>query len=258
LHIPDTILSLYFFIVGSCIGSFVNVCIYRLPRSLSIVFPGSSCPQCESRIRFYDNIPILSFLWLRGKCRNCGASIPFRYVLIEGMTGFFAVCTYLKFGLSVEALVYFCFIATLLVVIYIDIDHQIIPNRITFPGIPVCLAATFFLPGITFAGGLAGMLAGGGSLFIVAWSYKQITKREGMGFGDIKLLAMIGALIGWKGVLFTIYLASVLGTAVGLLVILLNKKNFRVKIPFGPFLSIGAITFLFFGDEVIAWYFHTF
>lgn len=249
---------LYLFIVGSCIGSFVNVCIYRLPRSHSIVFPGSACPQCGSRIRFYDNIPILSFLWLRGKCRACGTAISSRYALIEGMTGLFAVVTYLRFGLSAETLIYFCFIATLLVVIYIDIDHQIIPNRITFPGIPICLAATFFLPGISFASALAGMLAGGGSLFTVAWVYKQITKREGMGFGDIKLLAMIGALIGWKGVLFTIYLASVLGTVVGLLVILLNKKNFKVRIPFGPFLSIGAISFLFFGDDVIAWYFHTF
>jgi leader peptidase (prepilin peptidase)/N-methyltransferase len=205
-------------------------------------------------IRFYDNIPVVSYLVLKGRCRYCNTPISIRYPLLELITGLSAVAAYAKFGLTPEGLIYFAFIAALIVVIYIDIDHKIIPNSITLPGIPIGLLASFLLTSITITESMVGIIAGGGSLLSVAWVYRLITKREGMGGGDIKLLAMIGAFIGWKGVVFTIYTASVAGTLVGLPVILFKNKNFRLKIPFGPFLSMGAILYIFFGEAVINWY----
>ena len=246
------------FIFGICIGSFLNVCIYRLPHSKSIVYPPSACPGCDTPIRSYDNIPILSFLLLRGKCRTCKTVISIRYPLIELMVGLFAVYAYLKFGLTLEALILFVFIASLVVITFIDIDYRIIPDVISLPGIPIGFAASFFLPAITYKESLAGILAGGGSLLLVAWIYNLITKKEGMGGGDIKLLAMIGAFVGWKGVLLTIFLSSAIGTLCGLLVMLRSGKNMKLAIPFGPFLAIGAMIHIFFGKELLFWYFHTF
>ena len=170
------------------------------------------------------------------------------------MTGLFALCVFLKFGLHVQALIYFLFIAALMVITFIDIDHKIIPDIISLPGIPVGFAAAFIIPGLNYKNSLAGILIGGGSLYAVAWIYTLITKREGMGGGDIKLLAMIGAFIGWQGVLFTIFTASAVGTAVGLTQMIISHSNMKLAIPFGPFLSIGAIVYLFFGRAIIAWY----
>jgi len=250
----ELVLYVYVFIFGLCIGSFLNVCIYRLPEGIFFKKQRSECPACGKMIRFYDNIPVLSYLILRGRCRYCKATISIRYPLVELITGVSAVSTYMKFGLTLEGLIYFVFIAVLIVVIYIDIDHQIIPDIITKPGIPIGFIASFFLTSMTMKASVLGIIAGGGSLLSVAWIYRLITKREGMGGGDIKLLAMIGGLIGWKGVIFTIYTASVAGTIVGLPMILLKNKNFRFKIPFGPFLSMGAISYIFFGEAVINWY----
>ncbi len=248
--------EVFVFIFGICIGSFLNVCIYRLPESKSIVHPRSLCPQCGELIRFYDNIPIFSYIALRAKCRHCGAHISLRYPVIEFISGIFAVGVFLKFGISVEALIYFTFIAALLVVTFIDIDHQIIPDVISLPGIPIFFAASFALPSVTLVESILGILIGGGSLFLVAWLYHLITRKEGMGGGDIKLLAMMGALIGWKGVLFTIFTASAVGTLAGLAVILKSGKTMKLKIPFGPFLAIGAIAYIFFGPQLIVWYFN--
>jgi leader peptidase (prepilin peptidase)/N-methyltransferase len=251
-------IELVAFIFGSCIGSFLNVCIYRLPASKSILFPPSSCPECGESIRPYDNIPIISFLWLKGKCRRCQSTISIRYPLVELMGGLFAICVYLKFGLTLEAVIYYIFIAALLVITFIDVDHRIIPDAISLPGIPLGFLASFFVSEITYKESLIGLLAGGGSLLLVAWTYSLIAKKEGMGGGDIKLLAMIGAWVGWKGVLLTIFAASAIGTLSGLLVMFKSKKNMKLAIPFGPFLSIGAIIHLFFGKELIFWYFYTF
>lgn len=247
-----TKIMIFFF--GLCIGSFMNVCIFRLPSSKSIVHPGSMCPHCGNMIKFYDNIPILSYLWLKRKCRNCHAPIPFRYPLVELLGGFFALGAYLKYGVTLEGLIYYAFIAALLVITFIDLDHQIIPDRITLPGIPLFFIATFALPNIGYQDSIIGFLAGGGSLFAVAWGYHLLTKREGMGGGDIKLLAMIGTLIGWQGVLFTIFVASAAGTLAGVLSMIGKPKNGKLKIPFGPFLSIGAITYIFYGPALIYWY----
>lgn len=242
------------FIFGICIGSFLNVCIFRLPAGKSIVHPPSSCPGCNAAIRFYDNIPVLSYFILRGQCRNCHTPIAFRYVMVEILGGLMAVCVVLRFGPSVQGIIYYGFIAALLVITFIDIDYHIIPDVISLPGILLGFAASFFIPTLSWMDSLIGILAGGGSLYTVAWVYERITGKEGMGGGDIKLLAMIGAFIGWKGVLLTIFMASAIGTLVGLIAMLKEKKDMKMRIPFGPFLAIGAVICIFFGNELIVWY----
>ena len=245
------------FIFGICIGSFLNVCIFRLPAGKSIVHPPSSCPGCNAAIRFYDNIPVLSWFILRGQCRNCHTPIAFRYVMVELLGGFMAVCVYLRFGPSVQGIIYFSFIAALLVITFIDIDYHIIPDVISLPGILLGFAASFSIPTLSWMDSLIGILAGGGSLYAVAWGYERITGKEGMGGGDIKLLAMIGAFIGWQGVLLTIFVGSAIGTLVGLIDMRVKKKDMKMRIPFGPFLALGAIIHLFLGNEIIAWYLNT-
>ncbi len=254
--ITNYLTEFFVFIFGICIGSFLNVCIYRLPESKSIVHPRSMCPSCGTLIASYDNLPIFSYMALRGKCRHCAARISFRYPAIEFISGIFAVGVYLKYGLSLEALIYYTFIATLLVITFIDIDHQIIPDVISLPGIPIFFAASFALPDITLVESIVGILIGGGSLWIVAQLYYVLTRKEGMGGGDIKLLAMMGAVIGWKGVLFTIFVASAIGTIVGMLVMLKTRTSMKLKVPFGPFLAIGAIAYIFLGPQLITWYFN--
>lgn len=244
------------FVFGICIGSFLNVCIYRLPESKSIVHPRSMCPSCGTLIRFYDNIPIFSYLALRGKCRHCAAHISFRYPVVEFISGIFAVGVFLKYGMGLETLIYYTFIATLLVITFIDIDHQIIPDVITLPGIPIFFAASFALPKIILVESILGILIGGGSLFLVAWLYHLLTRKEGMGGGDIKLLAMMGAIVGWKGVLFTIFVASAIGTLAGMLIIIKSGKTMKLAVPFGPFLAIGGIAYILIGPQLIAWYFN--
>ncbi len=254
--LPSVIVVIVF-MFGLCVGSFMNVCIYRLPASKSIADPPRSmCPSCNSRIKFYDNIPVLSYLWLKGRCRYCNASISFRYLVVEVLSGSVALSVLFTFGLTLEGLVYFIFISSLIVITFIDIDHRIIPNTITLPGIPIGLVASFALPQVTLLSSILGLLAGGGSLWIVAWTYHRITGKDGMGGGDIKLLAMIGTIVGWQGVLFTIFVASAVGTIVGMTVMLVKGKNMKFAVPFGPFLSIGAITFIFFGQRIIFWYFN--
>ena len=190
------LIEIFIFLMGLCIGSFLNVCIYRLPESKSIVHPRSMCPNCDTLIPFYDNIPLFSYLWLKGQCRRCKIKISMRYPMVELLGGLVALGTYLRFGLTIETLIYYVFIAALLVVTFIDLDHRIIPDVITLPGIPICFAASLALPDITYKDALLGILIGGGSLFLVAGVYSILTKKEGMGGGDIKLLAMMGAIVG--------------------------------------------------------------
>jgi len=243
------------FVFGLCIGSFLNVCIYRLPLSKSIVHPRSACPNCGHPIRACDNIPVASYLMLRGRCRDCGVRIPVRYPLVELLSGAFAAMAVLKFGVGWQGLLMYGVIAALLVITFIDIDHRIIPDLITLPGIPIGVAASFCgLTHVSLLESLIGVLAGGGSLFLVAWGYQLITKREGMGGGDIKLLAMIGAFFGWQGVLFTIFVASLSGSLAGLALILRSHGGMKLAVPFGPFLAVGALGYLFIGPEVMDWY----
>ncbi|MCK4620436.1 MAG: prepilin peptidase [Desulfobacterales bacterium] len=249
------LIEILIFIFGVCIGSFMNVCIYRLPASKSITNPARSiCPTCGNTIRFYDNIPVLSYLWLKGKCRHCNSPIAVRYLLVELTGGFFALCIYFKFGITIEAFLYYALISSLLVITFIDIDNQIIPDVITLPGIPIFFFASFAFAAITYKDSLLGILAGGGSLLLIAVTYNLLTKKEGMGGGDIKLLAMIGAALGWKGVLFTIFIGSAIGTLIGIILMLRARRGLKLAIPFGPFLSMGAIIYIFFGSSIINWY----
>ncbi|MFP4194717.1 MAG: prepilin peptidase [Desulfobacterales bacterium] len=250
----NSILWIAAFCTGLCIGSFLNVCISRIPEGLSIVSPGSRCPVCGEPIRFYDNIPVISFLLLGAKCRNCTTPISIRYPAVEIITGAMAVFVLLKFGPGISALIYFIFIASLLVVTFIDIDHQIIPDSISLSGIAAGIAVSPLVSEITLAESLTGALAGGGSLFAVAMSYYLLTGKEGMGGGDIKLLAMIGAFTGWQGVIFTVFAASATGTAIGLVLMAAKGRNMKFAVPFGPFLSFGAVVYLFFGQAIIHWY----
>ncbi|MCX5885387.1 MAG: prepilin peptidase, partial [Proteobacteria bacterium] len=205
------------FLLGSAIGSFLNVCIYRLPLNISIILPPSHCPTCKRPIPFYDNIPILSYILLRGKCRSCNAPISFQYPFVEFLTGLVALALTLRFGLSLTTIIYFIFISALLVITFIDLKYQIIPDVISLPGIGIGLLASLVLPSISFLDSLLGILVGGGSLLIISYTYYFLTKREGMGLGDVKLLAMIGAFLGWQGALIGLITGAFVGTLAGVL-----------------------------------------
>ena len=247
-------LSIVSIIFGAMVGSFLNVCIYRLPKEESIIWPRSHCPTCKKMIRFYDNIPLISYLLLRGRCRYCKGPISLQYPLVEGVTALSSLFLIIKFGPSLSYLFYFAFVAALIAITVIDLYHQIIPDGISLPGIGVGLLASLVIPQITFFNSLMGILLGGGSLFLVATLYEWIFKREGMGGGDVKLLAMIGAFLGWKAVILTILLSSLIGSITGILIMILKGKDFKYAIPFGPFLSMGAVIALFYGENLIRWY----
>jgi leader peptidase (prepilin peptidase)/N-methyltransferase len=243
------------FVFGTIVGSFLNVCIHRIPQEKSIVMPSSHCPRCKSPIRFYDNIPLVSFIVLRGRCRSCQAPISFRYPLVEFLTGLFSVIFLVRYGISPLYLIYFAFFASLLLISFIDLSHRIIPDVISLPGILIGLVISLFHPQLSIKNAFIGVLIGGGSLYLVASVYHVITKREGMGGGDVKLLAMIGAFIGWKGVLFTILCSSFIGSVVGVILMLISAEaDSKYAVPFGPFLSLGAIIYVLWGDVLINWY----
>jgi leader peptidase (prepilin peptidase) / N-methyltransferase len=245
---------IFVFIFGAVVGSFLNVCICRLPRSESIVFPSSHCPNCDFKIPFYDNIPILSYLLLRGKCRSCRGRISFQYPFVEFLNALLTLFLFMKFGPSSAFLVLFLFCSAMVVITFIDLEHQIIPDLITLPGIAAGFIFSFFIPQLGWLNSLIGVVVGGGSLWLVASVYELITKKEGMGGGDIKLLAMMGAFFGWKAIPFIIFVSSLAGSVIGITVMLVQKKDSKLAIPFGPFLALGAILYLFFGGQLIHWY----
>jgi len=244
------------FIFGACIGSFLNVVIHRLPEGRSIVSPPSHCPACSHAIPFYFNIPIISFLMLKGKCGFCNLPISIRYPVVEMVTGLFTLGLFLKFGLIPAALFYCMFGAVLIAVSFIDLDHQIIPDKLSLPGIIVFSTSCLFVPQMGVDSVIWGILAGGGILYLVALFYYHLRKHQGMGGGDIKLLAMIGAATGVKGVFFTLFTGSVLGAIGGVAAMAMTGKSPKrqTRIPFGPFLSLGAILYIFWGEPIIQWY----
>jgi leader peptidase (prepilin peptidase)/N-methyltransferase len=239
--------EIFSFVVGAAVGSFLNVIILRLPEEKSIVFPASHCPECRHPIRLYDNIPLISYLFLKGRCRDCGGSISLRYPLVEGLTAILSLLIYWKFGPSMQYLCVFVFTCSLIVITFIDLDHQIIPDVISLPGIPIFFLAAVFVMNLRFFDAFLGFLIGGGVLYGVAFVYELITKREGMGGGDIKLLAMIGAFLGWQSLLFVLLISSFAGAAVGIALMIIKGQDMKYAVPFGPFLSLGAIAYLFFG-----------
>ncbi|MBN2645146.1 MAG: prepilin peptidase [Desulfuromonadaceae bacterium] len=242
------------FVFGTLVGSFLNVCIYRLPLGRSIVRPGSHCFECGNTLRWYHNIPLLSFILLRGRCGFCGAPFSWRYPLVELLNGVLYLAVFHYAGFTVASLVLFLFLSSLLVITFIDLDHQIIPDVISLPGIAVGILCSFFIPWLTWQDSVLGVVAGGGSLLLIAMGYAFLTKKEGMGGGDIKLLAMIGAFLGWRAVLPVVFLSSLLGTLIGVPLMLAKGKDGKLAIPFGPFLSLAAVIYLFWGPSLLRWY----
>lgn len=242
------------FILGTVIGSFLNVCIYRIPEGKSIVLPPSSCPYCGHRIRWYQNIPILSYLFLGGRCAGCRTRISLRYPAIEALTGILFVLILYYFSFSASTLVYWIFVSALVTITFIDLDHQIIPDVISLPGILVGFICSFFIPWLSWLDSLIGILLGGGILLAIAWLYEKMAKREGMGGGDIKLLGMLGAFLGWKAIFPIVFIASLTGTLVGVPLMLSQKGDAKLAIPFGPFLAFAATVYLFWGQDIVYWY----
>ena len=250
-----TVGMVFAFLFGLAVGSFLNVCIYRIPLKKSIVSPPSSCPQCGSRIRFYDNIPVLSYLLLLGRCRQCRARISLRYPLVELIVGLLSAALFLALGPSLPYLFLFLFTAALVAIAFIDLDHKIIPDVISLPGILVGLIFSFFpSAGLSPVDALIGAVGGAAFLLLVGVAFEKVTGREGMGGGDVKLLAMIGAWMGWKALPFILLLSSFTGAVIGGLSLAVSRQGMRSRIPFGPFLALGALLFLFFGDAIVLWF----
>ncbi|MCF8130752.1 MAG: prepilin peptidase [Deltaproteobacteria bacterium] len=254
----DFVLCLYAVLLGLCLGSFANVCIYRIPQNKSIVHPASSCPQCGAKIRFFDNIPLISYLLLRGRCRGCNVPISMRYPLVEILMAFLSLALFVRFGFQLQYIQFLVFAGTLVILSFIDFDYKILPDVLTLPGIAVGWMVSFLPGGISWVDSLIGLIAGGGSLYLVAFVYERITGREGLGGGDVKLLAMIGAWMGWMSLPLIVLMSSLGGAVIGSIFILAGGKGARTQIPFGPFLSLGALCYLFFGREISHWYFGLF
>jgi len=238
-------------IFGALIGSFLNVVILRLPQEgQSIVFPPSHCPRCQTAISWHDNIPLISFLLLRGRCRQCQQSISWQYPAVEVMMALLSLALFGRFGLSPSFLIYFAFCAALLAIIFIDLRHQIIPDVISLPGIILGFAASFILPTLSWQESALGLVFGGGVFYAIAGGYYLLTHRAGMGGGDIKLLAMIGAFLGWKSLPFVIFTSALLGSIIGIGAMIQQKKGGKTVIPYGPFLAIASYGYLFFPEEI--------
>jgi leader peptidase (prepilin peptidase)/N-methyltransferase len=247
------ILAVAFALYGLMIGSFLNVCIYRLPRRESVVYPASHCTNCGRGIRWFENIPIVSWLLLRGKCAGCGERISVVYPVVEAMTGAVFAIHLLRFGLDWILVPRLLFACALIVLAVIDLRHRILPNPITLGGTVVgLLFSTMLPPG--WASSLIGVLIGGGVLFVIGELYFRLRGIEGMGMGDVKMLAMIGAFLGWPNVLVTMVLASLSGAVVGLGMMVFSKGDMKYALPFGTFLSAAALVASLYGDALIAWY----
>jgi len=284
MDIPDGLGGAFAFILGACVGSFVNVVAFRLPREMSIVGPRSFCPHCERPIPAWANIPILAFIGLRGRCLLCRHPIPLRYFITETSLAIIALYLYMRFPLG-EAVSRFAFCSAIFAASVIDFDWRIIPDIISLPGIPIgILAATFFEPSVGLRRSLLGVALGGGFLFAVGEAYRLLRGKEGLGMGDVKLMAMVGAFLGWAGVLFTLFVGSIIGSVGGIMVGLSARRApqpsangeaestisgrlpdeigeadeisiLQTTVPFGPFLSVAAGIYALFQPALIRWYF---
>lgn len=253
--ITDPILVMISAIFGAVVGSFLNVVILRLPdENQSIVYPASHCPKCSSSLHWYENIPIISYLFLRGRCSHCKVKISVQYPLVEMLMAVISAGLMYQFELSIATVGYFLFSAALVVIIVIDIYHQIIPDVISLPGIALGILFSFVSDTVTWQSSLIGVLAGGGVLYAVALFYFLLRKVDGMGGGDIKLLAMIGAWLGWQSLPFVIFASSFSGSIVGLTAMLYQKKGGQTRIPFGPFLSFSALIYTFYSEKILYYF----
>jgi len=238
-------------VFGLVWGSFLNVVIYRLPRGFSIVRPPSSCPQCGKQIKAYENIPILSYLVLRGKCRSCKATISPAYPLVEALTPFCFLLVYMQYSLSPHFFVSCLFVSALIVLGFIDYNHQILPDEVTLPGFVLALLYTFFRDDLSLVQALLGAGVGAGFLLLVYGIYYLVRKKEGLGLGDVTMMLLVGAFLGWKLTLLTLILASFGGAVVGVFFIIFKKKDLQHALPFGTFLAPAAFVALLYGQKII-------
>lgn len=250
---------LFLFLFGSVVGSFLNVLIHRLPLGENVVFPASHCPHCGKRIRWHDNVPLLGWLWLGGRCRDCRAPISPRYPLVELAAGLLPLVVVARFGFTPAAALLTLLGMACITLLVIDLYHYILPDVITLPGIALGLALAF-VPGLSppfppWSSALIGAAVGGGGLWLFAWTFEKVTGKPGMGFGDVKLLALFGAWMGWPALPFTLFGAAVLGSLVGGGWILFFGRDRSLPIPFGPYLIIAAWIYLFYGLRIWQWYF---
>ena len=243
------VLGTIFFLLGAVMGSFFNVIIYRLPKSISIIQPPSHCPGCGEKIQWTDNIPILSYLILNGKCRNCDFAIPITYLVVETITAFFFLFSFLRFGISFELLTFLIFISLLIPISFIDLKTTLIPDSIAIPGIILGLALSIFrgLALISFIGAALGAIL----ILTIIIVGKAVYKQDVMGYGDIRLAAMIGAFVGWAGLLLTIMISALIGATYGLIQIKRGKLSMKSEVPYGPFLTIGGIISFLYSEWII-------
>jgi leader peptidase (prepilin peptidase)/N-methyltransferase len=252
----ENILLVFVFFGGLCIGSFLNVVIHRLPLEESIVTPRSQCPACHAPIPWFYNIPVFSFLWLRARCANCKVKISWRYPAVELITALlFTAAAWLN-PVPLAWPFHFYFLGALVACTFIDLDHWILPDKITLPGIAIGLLSAFVVPDLALLDSVAGVIFGGGIFYLVAWAYYAISKKEGLGGGDIKFLAMVGAFLGLQGAAITLVISSLLGSVVGVFLILVKRRKGNTAMPFGPFLAGAAGIAFFFGNAIWRWYFH--
>ena len=282
--VPEIVAYVFVFIFGAAVGSFLNVVIHRVPNELSIVFPNSTCPKCKTPIKPYDNLPILSWLILGGKCRACKAPIAIRYPAVELLNALLWLLVYWHVGLTPILPVYLAFVSAMVALIFIDAEHMILPNVITYPLLLIALLVriifplvfatnyfsdTAFFPAtllagkpawmISLFGALIGALVGGGSLWLVGAVWKKLRGVDAMGLGDVKMMLGVGALLGWRLAFLAIFLGAFAGAVIGVALIAKQKeKDFQAQIPFGIFLGTGSILSLLFGEQLIGWYMRTF
>jgi leader peptidase (prepilin peptidase)/N-methyltransferase len=259
----ELLFGCYATILGLLVGSYLNVVIYRLPLGISTVLPRSRCPACGTAIRAWDNVPVISFLLLRGRCRACGASISARYPLIEGATGLLFLGSFLRFGVAWAAVAAAVFCALMVTLAMIDLDHMILPDVLTWPGVAAGILVqplvSWAWPGAAgpwraMAGGALGAAVGAGILLAVWGGWYLLRHEEGMGLGDVKMLAAIGAFLGWQGVLVSLFLGAFSGAVVGLGVMAWRGGDLKSKLPFGTFLALGGLIALFAGEQIVAAY----
>jgi leader peptidase (prepilin peptidase) / N-methyltransferase len=250
---PETFILVVAGLFGLLVGSFLNVCIYRLPRGTSIVWPASACGSCRRELRWFENIPIVSWVVLGARCARCKAPISIQYPLVEAATAVLFVLVAATTPVGPLLAARLVFVGALIVLFGIDLEHQILPNAITLPGIVVGVALSFFGPP-GWRASLLGVVLGGGVLYAIAWGYYAVRREEGLGMGDVKLLGMIGAFLGWQAVLLTLVLASLSGAVIGVAMISLQRGSMKYALPFGTFLAIGALVAMLAGQPIIDWY----
>lgn len=252
---------IFVFILGSIVGSFLNVCIYRLPKGRSVIVPGSHCPNCGAKIHWYDNMPILSYLALGGKARCCKAKISLRYFVVETLTAAAFVILFIFFGLTEKFFAYSILVSGLIIATFVDFEIQEIPDEVSIGGLIVGLVLSIAFPHVlgeetrlnSFLNSFFGALAGGGTIYVMGLVGELVFKKEAMGGGDVKLLAMIGSFIGWKLTILTFFIAPAFGAVVG---IILKIKKGKDTIPYGPYLSLGAVVAIFLGEKILRFLFH--